>query len=108
MATENERDGTLEITSIAADWDYKSSKPTGWPEFPRLVSIQFNPGAGADKLTVKEEDDIGPMIFYSECESVKDQRVKYFHGVRKIPYIDYSDCTLSSGHSVIIELWREP
>jgi len=27
MATTVEKDGALEITSIAADWDYKTEKP---------------------------------------------------------------------------------
>lgn len=107
MATENERHGTLEITGIAADWDYKTSKPINWPDIPRLNSIQFNPGAASDCLVVKEKDEDGPKIFYALCENTNDQRVKYYHGNRKIPFIDHGDCTFTGTYSVIIELWRE-
>lgn len=108
MATENERNGKLELSSIAADWDYKASRPTDWPIIPRLLSITFVPGAAADRIVVKEEDDAGPTVFDVTCENTYDQRVKYFHGGRVIPFIDFGDCTFSAGHKVTIQLWREP
>jgi len=107
MATETASHGTLTITSIAADWDYKTSKPSSWPDVPRIASIQFTPGAADDKITVKEQGDTGPTVFYVICENAYDQRIKYFHGTRIIPFIDFGDCTLSTGHSVTIELWRD-
>lgn len=107
MATELEKNGCLEITSIAADWDYRASKPSGWPNKPRLLSIQFDPGATDDKLLVREQDDGGATRFYAICQNGYDQKIKYFHGVRVMPYIDFSGSTLSAGHRVTIELWRE-
>jgi hypothetical protein len=107
MATTLERNGILEITSIAADWDYKASRPTNWPEKPRLTSIKFNPGAADDKLTIKEQNDGGPECFFCLCQNTYDQRIEYYHGQRIIPYIDFSACTLSAGHSVIIKIWRD-
>jgi hypothetical protein len=67
MATENELNGIVEISAIAADWDYKASKPASWPNSPRLVSIKFVPGAADDKLVIKEQSDGGPTIFYAPC-----------------------------------------
>ena len=108
---------TIEITSIDEDWDYRVSGPVEdvsadasiygsnlkYLEGPRLNYIQFNPGStGTDKLTIKEKDENGIIIFYCDCESVKNQKRAYYSGVRHLPYIDYSECTLSSGHSVII------
>ena len=106
MATENERNGKLDLSSIAADWSYKASKPSSWPAEPELCSIMFVPGAASDKLVVKEEDEDGPVIFEVTCENVNDTRIKYWHGTRAIPFIDFGDCTLSANHRVTIELWR--
>jgi hypothetical protein len=107
MADILERGGCLEITNIAADWDYKSGKPDDWPDTPRLTSIEFDPGAADDVLMVKAQDDGGPQRFFAKCENTYDQRCKYYHGQRFIPYVDFSDCVLSGGHKVVIELWRE-
>ena len=108
MATENERDGCLEITNIAADWDYTVSKPGHWPENPRLNSIEFHPGAASDRLVVKQGSDDGPVRFDSmPADSDADSRIKYFHGAKVIPYIDYDKCTFSAGHRVVIEQWGE-
>jgi hypothetical protein len=107
MATVLERNGTLQITEISADWDYKTNKPDSWPERPRLTSIRFNPGAADDELYIAEQNDGGPEVFYSKCQSVYDQRVEYYHGQRVVPYIDFSLCSFSAGHKVVIKLWRD-
>lgn len=107
MATELELDGCLEISGIAADWDYNSSKPANWPARPRINSIQFDPGAADDILLIKERDEGGPQRFYANCENTYDQRCKYYHGTRVVPFIDFSECALSAGHKVTIELWRD-
>ena len=109
MATANETDGCLELTSIAADWDYTVSKPAQWPPLPRLNSIEFHPGAASDRLIVKQKGNTGATRFDSGVvESAGDSRIKYFHGTRVVPYIDDAVSTLSAGHKVIIELWRDP
>jgi hypothetical protein len=106
--TEIELDGSLELGGISEDWDYKASKPSGWPDNPRLNSIEFHPGAANDRLVVKQKEDGGPTRFDSNItDSAADSRIKYFHGSRVLPYIDYSECIFGAGHKVIIELWRE-
>jgi hypothetical protein len=107
MATENIRDGIIEITSIAADWDYDTIRPAGWPSKPRLLSINFVPGAADDTILIRVNDTTGPQCFYARCENVYDQRIEYYHGSRFRPFIDFSECTLSAGHKLIIKLWRD-
>ncbi len=107
MATQNERKGNLTITSIAEDWVYSTSKPPHWPDRPRLSSICFIPGATSDKLIVKEENESGPEVIWVTAETVNSQKIKYFHGGVCIPFIDFSECILSAGHMVMIQLWRD-
>jgi len=106
MATTKERSGALEISAIAADWNYVTDRPSHWPVNPRLMSIEFHPG-GSDVMAITEGDDQGLLRFYANCQDSYDSRIKYFHGNRCRPYIDFSECSLTAGHKVIIELWRE-
>uniref|UniRef100_A0A6M3IPF9 Uncharacterized protein n=1 Tax=viral metagenome TaxID=1070528 RepID=A0A6M3IPF9_9ZZZZ len=108
MATQSESRGGLLIEGIAADWSFIVSKPPFWSDLPRIASIQFDPGAAADKLVVKDGSDTGAVrCSFGPVDGAGDQRIKYFFGARFSPYIDFSDCTLSAGHRVIIELWSE-
>ena len=107
MATELELNGALEITEIAADWNYRDSKPDKWPDHPRIASIQFDPGAADDELYIAEQEAGGPQRFYVKCENTYDQRIKYYNGSRVQPFILFASCNLSAGHKVTIELWRE-
>jgi hypothetical protein len=107
MADLLELNGCLEITNIAADWDYNLSRPSNWPQHPRITSIQFDPGAADDALVINEQKAGGPQRFFAKCQDTYDQRCKYYHGARMHPYIDFGSSTLSGGHKVTIELWRE-
>jgi len=107
-ATQLETDGCLILTAIDADWSYKASRPATWPELPRISSIEFHPGSTSDRMIIKQGGENGATRFDSgETQNAGDSRIKYFHGTRVMPFIDYGDCTLSEGHKVIIELWRE-
>ena len=87
------------ISAIDVDWDQGQIYP--------LQSIQFVPGAAADVLVVKEGSASGPILAYFKAAATAldgSVLVKYFlHGQNHRPYIDFSECTLSSGHMVIIE-----
>jgi hypothetical protein len=108
MTTENELRGGLELTEIAADWDYSASRPPNWPNLPRISSIHFDPAAANDKLVVKDGTEDGPRrCVLGPCDNANDQRIKYFHGARLSPFIDFSECVLTAGHRVTIELWSE-
>lgn len=122
MATTTITEGTIEIESIAADWDmlvsggltnYKSAANiaagkrgdnTDWSDGPRTNYIQFNPGAADDKLVIKQRTAAGAVIFEASSTDANDQQRAYYYGKRQLPYIDYSECTLSAGHKVIIGL----
>jgi len=106
MATTLEQEGCLEITGIVGDWDYATEKPDSWPDNPRLASISLHPG-GADVLIVRQRRVGAVRRVHWSCADTNDDRVKYFHGTRVVPFIDESECTLNAGHVVIIELWRE-
>ena len=90
------RDGAfVHLTAIDADWDYGSDRP--------LSSIQFNPGSdGTDVLVVKADSASGPEIMNVTADAANNESCKYFDLVPCRVFIDYSECTLSSGHSVEI------
>ena len=68
-----------------------------------LVSIQFNPGStGTDVLIVRHASATGPIIMKVTANAANDESCKYFDGMKVRPYIKYSECTLSSGHRVMI------
>jgi hypothetical protein len=71
-------------------------------EQEKLQSIQFNPGNTSDVLVVKNGSASGPPLFKTTADSASDEVIKYFHGVAVKPVIDYSACTLSNGHEVIV------
>ena len=107
-ATELETDGCLILTAIDGDWSYRVSKPNTWPDVPRISSIEFHPGAASDRMIIKQGGPNGATRFDSGiAQNAGDSRIKYFHGTRVTPFVDFGDCTLSEGHKVIIELWRE-
>ena len=105
MATEVKRlPYSVEVNSIAADWEWPTS---GNPDDinPQLESITFVPGANNDKLIVRDGSLTGPIIFHALCLD-KNEKVQYYHGNRKSPYIESSECTLNAGHKVVFDLVR--
>ena len=110
MTTQNNKgSGTIEITDLTADWVYENSKPDDWPnQNPRMLSIEFHPGSANDRCVVKQKTEDGPTRFDSNyTDSQSDSRIKYFMGTRCEPFIDYSECVVSAGHKIIMELWRD-
>ena len=96
-ATETITRRTMNLTVIDADWEYPGDYP--------IQSIQFIPGATADKLIVREGSITGAIIYYALAPATLDgnQFIKYFHGQNHKPVIDFSECVFSVGHTVIIE-----
>lgn len=70
-----------------------------------LESIQFVPGAAADKLVVKEGTAAGAVIYSCLAPAALDgsMYIKNFGGTSHRPVIDFSDCVLSAGHMVLVE-----
>ncbi len=62
-------------------------------------AVKFFPGAIGDKLTLKEQDDTGPVI--SELISYDGEgRIDRELSSRSTPFIDYSECVFSAGAKV--------
>lgn len=93
MTTEKSTINVYELTGISGDW----TGPLG-----ELQSIQFVPGNSGDTLVVKNASASGPVIFNTAADSASDEVVKYFDGAELQPFIDQSECTLNSGHQVIV------
>ncbi len=90
----------VQLTAIDADWD------AGY--YRKLSSIQFNPGStGTDVLIVKDGTDAGATLMTAKCVAATDNLCKYFDGISAWVYIDYSACTLSTGHVVTIVFEEE-
>lgn len=88
----NDRLG-VEISAMDEDYNYGSDL--------RVQSIKFYPGAADDELVVFDKSTSGVEM----CRLVSsdgEPRIEYFHGNIWHPYIDYSACTLSSNHKVVI------
>lgn len=86
------------IVTIDADLDI-------FGDYIPLESIQFVPGAAADKLVIKEGSAAGAVIFNCTAPAALDgsMYIKNFGGTFHRPVIDFSDCVLSAGHMVLVE-----
>lgn len=93
--TDNGRN--IEITSLSSNFDHGKVE--------RFASISFSPGAANDELVVRDGSASGPTIFHVICSAATDQRVKYLHGQACQPYINFSECTLSAGHKILLSRW---
>lgn len=100
-ATVNRVDNVVTITAIDADWTWTDTFP-GWGPGMRVISIEFIGGAVDDHLVVKNETDAGPTLMDRYIDDVKFSTTKTLFGARVKPMIDFSACTLSVGHKVII------
>ena len=94
---------SVEVNTIAADWDWGVSGDTDDPK-PKLAYLMFVPGANADEVFIRDGTKTGPIIMQALCPDL-DEKIKYFHGGRKRPFIDEAISTLSVGHKVLVGLW---
>lgn len=91
MANLVESNGKFEINSIAADYDYESSII--------CKAIVFIPGAASDAISIKDVDDTGVKLYILSTDG--EPRVLPMYLTKIVPYIDFSECTLSAGHRVV-------
>lgn len=95
IVTGGKQKNVVQITVMDSDYDSEYERP--------VDSIQFTPGStGTDVLSVKADTDAGPEIMRVTADAADDETIKYFRNVKLRVVIDYSACTLSSGHKVII------
>jgi len=90
---------TIKLSAIGGDFDVCASLFDGWPI--RLNSIQWNPAADNNKLVIKDGSATGPDMYNLDSLSGQE-KIQYYQGAYKEPFIDYSDCTLNATDIVII------
>jgi len=88
------------ITGLDEDWDWKTACPD-LHYFQNLgalkvASIRFDPSATDDVMVIKERNDAGPDVFRKTAADVYDNEPFPYAGKRVNPYIDISECTLTT------------
>ena len=97
---------TIEISDIDEDviWNKLGLGPDyegGW----HVNFIQWVPGSADDVLIIKNgNESANPVIYYNWASGRNSDLPRYFYGVRVQFFIDYSACTLSAGHKLIVQL----
>ena len=89
------------ITGLDANWTLATDMPGFATSGLRVKSIEFNPGAASDTITVRNVGASSATVFKVSCTDANDQKVKYFDGPGGIgqqmwPYIKIADASLSS------------
>jgi hypothetical protein len=94
----------VSITAIDADWAWTDTFGST-SDGIYIEWIAFKPGAASDAMSISDGLATGPEIFPSvPRDSVNSGQIIYYNGRKMRPVIDYSDCTLTAGHSVTILL----
>ena len=81
------------------DWNLATDMPTFVNSGLRLKSIMFVPSAANDVIVVREGTATGAEWLRATCSGTTDVKFRPFagsHGQRVFPYIDKTDCTLST------------
>jgi len=90
MATLVSSNNKFEVNSIAADYDYEKSII--------CKAIIFMPGAVDDVISIKDGSDTGVEVKLLSTDG--EARILPLYETRLIPYVDFSESTLSAGHKV--------
>ena len=104
---------TLNITLTAdVDWEWDSATEiASVPQFNELSklgclfieSMEFEPNAAGDKISVREGSLTGPVIFHASAEDTYAQKIHYFNGAKVDGlYIDKDDVTSDSDAAMLI------
>ena len=94
----------INVKSIDQDWKLSADGGVGpsWSA-PPIESVQFYGGAAGDVLCLKATNSTGTILWKPVCETAKYGKVFYMNGGRVDLFIDFSECTLSTGHLVVIQ-----
>jgi hypothetical protein len=89
---------TATIGQLIADYQlithYPKYRQTGFP----LKGLILIPGSGGpDTFAIKDGSDSGPYLYKAPVSAAT---VLVYPGTLCLPYVDYSECTLSTGHLV--------
>jgi len=93
------------VEAIDADWTWTDdfSQDTFAKGMP-LWAVIFQPGASGDVLSLKNGSAAANEIFPDNVLIDTAPQVQYYGGNIMKPFIDFSECTLSAGHRIIVIL----
>jgi len=95
MAADEVNRGTrIMITGIDADWT--SSKELN------IAGYMFSPGNTGDGVVLKEDTDAGKVFLRIFNTGLEAAVVIFPHTIVVTPMIDFSDCTLNTGHHLTL------
>lgn len=95
--------GKIIDLTIDSDWTWTDDFPMTEGEGIEVAEIVFTPGAADDKLVLLDQDANGGHIFPPVLPwDVYCERQCYPEGTYIKPFIDFSECTLSAGHNILI------
>jgi hypothetical protein len=89
--------GIITITGLDADWLYTTDGGFDSEVGLMCKSIQFNPGAAADRMIIRDGGLDSAKVFDSGPAAGTVPIVEYLDGKWVRPVIDISDCTLGAG-----------
>ena len=107
MATITKTGNFIEITSIAADVESKDIfRDSNAHEDKKVRSILFVAGSDNDKCVIKNGSASAATIVVLATPDVELPAIRYFDnsGQYMKPFVDFSDCTLNTGHKLIVEI----
>ena len=94
---------SVTVSAITEDWDfaetYKQFRNLGI----KLKGIILVPGSGTDVFVIKDGGESGALL-YNAAHATTVCTVVVYPGTYVKPFIDFSLCTLSAGHSITF-LW---
>ncbi len=98
---------TVEINTITEDFDWGTDSATiVYDTDPKIDHVTFVAGASADELVLRDGSAANTSPLFAKMTSGDgEERTVYFHGARKRLCVDFGDCTLNTGHAMIVCLW---
>ena len=91
-ATQTNKPGRIILTAIDADW---TSSRELW-----IAGLFFNPGNANDVMVIKDDTDAGNILW--NVTAATAETVVFYRPFRATPMVDFSACTLNTGHQLTI------
>ena len=94
---------SISVLTIDADWALVDTVSKFSCSGVLLKGITLVPGAGgANVFAIKDADENGAYLYLSSLTATAV--IVYPYGIVCRPFIDYSECTLRSGH-IVTFMW---
>ena len=93
-------ENVIEISAMDSDWSWSSI--VSHPKGIKILAIKFFPGAAEDYVVIRNGSDTGPKITKIESQDGEPRVDLSLSGSYFKPVIDFGDCSLTAGASVVI------